>query len=362
MNIFVILKNIKQSGVVKRRQFFSNQQLSEIFGPDTRMKAFIILLLLVAAKVSSAKIFDDSAKEKRVSLNHCFVDFLNVRDDLPFANEIKEIYLLDDEERKFCDNELQCIKQRIFKEDSDFCENFNNDLKENGNSKCVLESLEKLNVFQSLVKKMLFNPIIIHDPQYIQIDMENRSIAYVEAIEEIRRKMITTQMFCNPAKVFSKVFDDFFITREERMFFNSTEGAEDDRKEAEELQRDFCLLKNGRKNFVSKYFFYNFKENPEKIDFAMLNCRQDFIQDTMDLEVILLKQLLESMENLSRNQENCIRQTVTNNHDYARQLLKAEAIGKSRFNKQKRSKLRGKFVVFMTCFFRRIEKCLETKG
>jgi hypothetical protein len=326
------------------------------------MKAFTIFLLLIAAKVPSAKSFDDSTKEKEVSLIHCFVDFLNTLDDLPFANEIKKIYLLDDAEQKFCGNELQRIKQKIFKEKSDFQENFNRDLEENGNAKCVLESLKMMKVFQSLVKKMLFNPIVLHDPQYIQISMENRSIAYVEAIQEICQKMITAQMFCNPDKVFSKAFDEFFVPVEERKFFSPIEGAEDDRKDADELKTDFCLLKNTRKNYVSKYFFYNFKENPENIDFSMLNCQQDFIQDAMDLEVMLLKQLMESLQNLSRGQENCIRQTVTNNHDYAKHLLKAEAIGKSRFSKQKRSKLRGKFVEFMRCFFTRIEKCLGMKN
>jgi hypothetical protein len=286
--------------------------------------------------------------------NHCFADFLFQRDDLPHLEHIKNIYVLSESERETCDFELKKLEKEFFDFKDNSRKTFKRMLKKQGNVECAVKKLKEFNIFQSLVKKMLFNTKNEYEAPYFEIDVVRRVEGFAEGINEVHLKEEIAQMFCNPEKIFGRKFDEFYCPPEMIEFFTG-----DDEMASDDLKNDFCLMKNVGEEYIHQYIFYNFKENPQKVNFKSLDCQEDFKESSKQLEVFLLKQLLESMENITRDQEICIRNTVSNNNDFARHSLEAEAAGKCKLNDERREELKTKFVAFMSGFFKKIEDCMS---
>jgi hypothetical protein len=293
-------------------------------------------------------------------LNKCFVDFLVIKDDLPNSDDFETMPFLNLEEKKKCKSDLEKIEKKLLKISNEIYGKFKKDSWEMDNFNCIQGKMKKFNGLQSLVKEILFNRFNQHEPSDIKIDFTSRAIAFANARKEVRQKIETAQMFCIPAITFGEVFDSLQKNPDTKSIFNPSGGKILDVTNADELKRDYCLLKNAGDALKDNYIHYNFKKNPQKINFDSLDCIKDFIHSSKELRTFLARYLLNSVGFITRDQATCFQSSVWEEQNYAIQLLKAKAAGKSNLEESKRNEYRENFITFMTKFFEKIETELNS--
>lgn len=178
-----------------------------------------------------------------------------------------------------------------------------------------------------------------------------RMQALTKAVETIATKRTLAEKFCTPEITFGYDFDKLYADT------NLTESESDEEIQAQ-LEDNFCLVTHLYDTKTVEEEHYYMISNPGKIDFKDLDCKQNWIDQTIEYEYELKNLFVKGFKSATYMESRCYLKTIKESK-FSERLALLWAFSDIRIPEDRRIAEKASYINFMTNLFADITKCVK---